>query len=535
MTLKVSMTNKFIGDTTKTWKEWRKSIFVFVLIIILALILRFLKIYVGQQPIFGDEAIYIRWAQVMKAEPTLRFLPMSDGKQPLYMWVLMFLLKPTIDPLLLGRSLSMISGLFTLIGIFVLTNILFKSKKISLLASLFYAVSPFAVFFDSMALVDSMLSMFGIWTVIFAITAVKYMRVDFSMLAGFSLGGALLTKSPGIFFSLMLPFISIINSNSTNIKQTLYKLIKVMIVLLPVYIIAYSMYNFLRLGPNFHLIAQRNKDYIFPISHIWLNPKDPFIFHINDIFNWIWLLGPGVLILITAAGLFLGIKNYRKNTLFLSAIILFPLLINSMFAKVFTARYILFTLPYFFVIASLIYLYKEKGYVIKLIIGLFIAHSIIINYLLVYDIEKAPLPKSERTGYLEEWTAGHGIKEIAEYIKSYHFQNPYEKIIIGTEGYFGTLPDGLQIYLSNYPEITVIGVGIDIKELPISLIESKAAGNKTFLVINSSRLVGNSEDMGLGIIAQYPKALRTPGTHDYSRYGERDSLNLFEVLEIVKE
>ncbi|KKQ37265.1 MAG: hypothetical protein US53_C0023G0020, partial [Candidatus Woesebacteria bacterium GW2011_GWA1_37_7] len=68
MTLKVSMTNKFIGDTTKTWKEWRKSIFVFVLIITLALILRFLKIYVGQQPIFGDEAIYIRWAQVMKAE-----------------------------------------------------------------------------------------------------------------------------------------------------------------------------------------------------------------------------------------------------------------------------------------------------------------------------------------------------------------------------------------------------------------------------------------------------------------------------------
>jgi len=73
MTLKVSMTNRFIGDTTKIWKEWRKSIFVFVLIIILALILRFLKIYVGQQPIFGDEAIYIRWAQVMKAEPTLRF------------------------------------------------------------------------------------------------------------------------------------------------------------------------------------------------------------------------------------------------------------------------------------------------------------------------------------------------------------------------------------------------------------------------------------------------------------------------------
>jgi len=31
------------------------------------------------QPIFADEAIYIRWAQVMRAESTLRFLPLSDG------------------------------------------------------------------------------------------------------------------------------------------------------------------------------------------------------------------------------------------------------------------------------------------------------------------------------------------------------------------------------------------------------------------------------------------------------------------------
>ena len=37
-------------------------------------------------PVFADEAIYIRWAQVMKAESTLRFLPLSDGKQPLFMW-----------------------------------------------------------------------------------------------------------------------------------------------------------------------------------------------------------------------------------------------------------------------------------------------------------------------------------------------------------------------------------------------------------------------------------------------------------------
>jgi predicted membrane-bound mannosyltransferase len=44
-------------------------------------------------PVFADEAIYIRWAQVMKSEPTLRFLPISDGKTPLFMWIMMPLFK----------------------------------------------------------------------------------------------------------------------------------------------------------------------------------------------------------------------------------------------------------------------------------------------------------------------------------------------------------------------------------------------------------------------------------------------------------
>ena len=52
------------------------------------------------QPIFADEAIYIRWAQVMRAEPTLRFISMTDGKTPLFMWVLIPLFKVFKDPFL---------------------------------------------------------------------------------------------------------------------------------------------------------------------------------------------------------------------------------------------------------------------------------------------------------------------------------------------------------------------------------------------------------------------------------------------------
>jgi len=97
------------------------------LILILGLVLRLYNL--NLLPIFGDEAIYIRWAQVMGAQPGLRFLPLTDGKQPLFMWVLMFLVRRFSDPLLIGRLTSVFYGMGTLLGIFSLSYYLFKNKK----------------------------------------------------------------------------------------------------------------------------------------------------------------------------------------------------------------------------------------------------------------------------------------------------------------------------------------------------------------------------------------------------------------------
>ena len=201
------------------FKKWRMTIILLAVVILISLGLRLLKVFVGTQPIFADEAIYVRWAQVMKAEPTLRFLPLSDGKQPLYMWILMFLLKPSFDPLITGRMLSVSMGILSNFGVFVLSYILFKSKKISLIASLLYAVSPFMIFFESMALVDATLTAMGIWFFIFLLLAIRYFRFDLSMVSGFFLGGALLTKSPAVYFSALAPltvFISIFKKNITG-------------------------------------------------------------------------------------------------------------------------------------------------------------------------------------------------------------------------------------------------------------------------------------------------------------------------------
>src|SRR4030042_4438157 len=156
-------------------------------------------------PIFADEAIYIRWSQVMRAEATLRFLPLSDGKQPLFMWLTIPFLKIFSDSLFAGRFLSILAGFGSLIGLFFVSWSLFKNKWVSFLSCFFYSLIPFFVFFDRLALVDSMLMMFGIWLAFLSLWLVRSVKLDLSLISGLVLGGALINKPHAIFFALLLP------------------------------------------------------------------------------------------------------------------------------------------------------------------------------------------------------------------------------------------------------------------------------------------------------------------------------------------
>lgn len=516
-----------MGKFEKIVKDWYKTLFLLFLLVALAFGIRALNLTLI--PVFADEAIYIRWAQVMRAEPTLRFLPLSDGKQPFFMWMVIPFLKVITDPLIAGRLVSVLAGVGTLVGIFLLSYELFKSKKVSLISSFLYAISPFSLFFDRLALTDSLLTTFGVWALYFGVLAVKRLRLDFAMLSGFSLGGGLLTKSPALFYALLLPLTWITGKWPKEKGERVLHLFKLLGFFLATFVIGYGLYNILRLGPNFQMIALRNADYIFPLSHLWTNPKDPFIFLVDRSFEWIWAMGPGTILLLAALGL-LNFKKYPREIIILFSWFLVPILVQSEFARVFTARYILFSLPYLFILGGSAFLLRKTFAKVSIAILLvLIFQAFKFNYLLLSSPEKAGLPTSERTGYLEEWTSGYGIREVSEFLKEEVTREPSKKIIVGTEGYFGTLPDGLQMYLNDRPEITVIGVGIYIDELPSQLVASKKAGNKTYLVVNSTRLKGNPEEMGLALTASYPKALRTEGTKEYQLYGPQEALLFFEV------
>jgi len=448
---------------------------------------------IQQMPVFGDEAIYIRWAQVIKNVETLRFIPLTDGKQPLFMWINSVTLRLFSDPLLSGRIISIFAGAGTITLIFIISFI-FINLSTAIIGSILYLCLPFTFFFDRLATPDNLLSFFGIISLFISILLAKYPRFDLSLLLGFSLGLAWLTKSPAVFF-ILLSYLSFLIINPKNIKFIYYPVIST--------IIAFVIYNILRLGPQFHQIALRNQDYVWPLSEIIRHPLDPLLPHLKDVLNLSQFYISLPLIFLAFILIFIYAPRLIKNRLFILLFIwsLLPLLANSMVAKVFTARYILFTIPPLILALSIIY-QKIISHKYKILNILVMIPNLYTLFLLSTNFLNIKMPSTE-TGYNSDWTSGWGIKPASQYLIS---RSKEKNVIVGTEGYFGTLPDGLQIYTEGQKNLTVIGVGNNLEKLPDSLVNAYLYGDEVYILLNQTRNKLNSLDLTrLELVSSYPK------------------------------
>lgn len=497
----------------KFFNQYKVEIIIFISITVGYFALRLPHLTL--QPIFVDEAIYIRWAQIMKAEPGLRFVSMTDGKPPLFMWVMIPLFKVFSDPLFAGRLLSVFTGFATLLGVFFLGWRSFN-LRVGLWGAFLMAVTPFIVFFDRMALVDTMLAAFSIWSLNLALVLIRYPRIDLAMFLGYSLGGGLLTKPPAFFSIISLPAVLVLFNWKLSDRQ--WKLLKMFGLWMLAVIIAMAIYSILRLGPDFASINSRNQDYVFSPLEIIGRPLDPFIPHLKDLADWFPKLFTWPILVLVAAGFTATLIRRNRYALAILLWSLIPLMIQMFLLKTFTARYILTSIPPLLCLAAWaidLYIPKiklKKYFSLPLVGVLLLIWPLYMNIQLLTAPQKADLPKSERHGYLEDWTAGYGFKEIAQYLAD---QGKNGLVVVGTEGSFGTLPDGLQIYLDKNRQVVIIGGKASVS----AQIRQAATEHPTYFVTNKSRFLYVSE--GLKLIKEFPKA-KNPN-------GYQDAIFLFQV------
>ncbi|PJE68679.1 hypothetical protein COU96_03130, partial [Candidatus Shapirobacteria bacterium CG10_big_fil_rev_8_21_14_0_10_38_14] len=182
-----------------------------------------------------------------KNDANWRFISLTDGKQPLYVWLTMVMMKLIKDPMVAGRFVSVLAGLGSMITIWVVSHFLFKSYRLAFLAAFLYLIFPFALVYDRMALMETTVGFFSVLSLLFGILLVKTLRLDVTLLLGGVLGGGILTKTSGFLSIYFLPLTLFLFDRRD--KKRLFNLLKWAGLALLAVIISQAIYCILRLSP----------------------------------------------------------------------------------------------------------------------------------------------------------------------------------------------------------------------------------------------------------------------------------------------
>lgn len=482
-------------------------------------------------PVFADEAIYIRWAQLIIDDwKQYAFFPLNDGKTPLQMWLMVPSLFAFSDPLFAGRVISVLIGALQVVVIGWMTYVLGGRKKTVALAMVLTTGLPFWYFHHRMALTDALMTLF--FSVVLAATiksqylfakvGLKKPTIIWAALAGVAFGLALWTKIPALLVLPSLPLFIFINQPKNQQQATLsYYSTKLSLISLTV-VVGLGIFGLLKLNPAFGQLFNRGNDFLFPWQEVFLQGKwtqtirnlPSYVVYFGAYFTW-------PLLLMVIAGLFAN-KNQRIfMVLFLAAAAFVGPI--ALLGRVVYPRYLFPAMIALTVAAALSFQHFHDRYLgakptsllaktlISLVLTLFLAqvlgYSGLFIYHNIFDTNKIPFVASDREQYLTEWSSGHGITEVIAFLRD---ESKNQSLAVATEGSFGTLPDALLMYLhrTDVSNLYVEGIGYPVNSLSAKFLERAPSFDRQLLVVNSHRMQLPTE--GLTLVMEVCRPFAAP-------------------------
>lgn len=455
-------------------------------------------------PLFTDEAIYVRWSQIARYDPAWRFISLTDGKQPSFVWITMTLMKFIEDPLMAGRLVSVGAGFFTLIGMFFLGKEIFKNRWVGIISSALYLIFPMALVYDRMALYDSLVGTFSVWSLYLEVLLIRRVRLDVALLLAMVIGGGVLTKTSAFFSIYLLPFSLVLFDIKQ--KEKINRFFKWAALAILAAVLAYGYYSILRLFPLFHIIAEKNSVFVYPL-HDWItHPFNFFMGNFSGLNDWYQHYISLPIIGLVIFSYFIYLKYTREKVL-LAVWFLLPFIALALFGRVLYPRFIFFmalaTLP---LAALSLYRFSEvfkNKLTYAFCFLLFALISLKADYYILTDFKNAPIPRSDLGQYINGWPAGGGIKEMITFLEE---QAKQKKIYVATDGTFGSLPTyAVEIYLGDNKNVEKRGIWPLPEELPEDLIK-KSKIMPVYFILNQAQIVPPKWPVKL--VAQYQKGTK---------------------------
>lgn len=423
-------------------------------------------------PIFCDEAVYIRWAKNVLHDHDW-FVTLGDGKPPLHPWAIVPFLKMVKDPLVAGRLVSVFAGALTTLGIFLMGRD-FKDSRFGALASLLYVVCPFTLWFDRLALTESLLIAIVVFSLFFAVRAAVSGNLLYLIGTGITAGIALLTKGTAFFLFMIVPFAYVLRHPYQKGREKARPLLRWLLAVALSLLLGYGIYSLLRLKISFGLLLDTSANRTLPLSELLTHPFALFPKNIGILVRNLFVLMTPVFFIICFLGLFLGILRKWRPSIFLCIWFLVPVVIVSATSISDFPRFFLISVPpllfgaaYF--VTHLLELFRrarsqgsERGMAVvaALLVILLLAVSIPVGMKLVPMITapaEAGLPHELQCQYVEGWSAGWGIEETADFLE---IESDKENILVGTnDGFFPGY--ALSVYFFGNSNIDYIVASLD--------------------------------------------------------------------------
>jgi 4-amino-4-deoxy-L-arabinose transferase-like glycosyltransferase len=448
--------------------------------------------YLNSLPIFVDEAIYSRWAQIALHDASWRFISLTDGKQPLFIWAAMPFLYFIKDPLIATRLVSVFCGYLTIVGLWY-AGFLLKDKRTGYLAATLGLITPFLFFYDRFAVMESMLTASGIWLFNGAYLLAKTKRLDVALILGMTAGLAFLVKSPAQVFILLIPT-AYVCMQEDKARFSKNNLVKYLALLVLVYILAELINNLQRLSPWMYMITRKNGDFV--ISPLQMLSEHPYRIWQNFVDSQRWLIAY-LTLPIYLISLYGGIKLFKNTPQFflVSAWFWGPLMVLCTTALLYRPRYLVFIVPYLLLYAVTAFPKATRSRL--LILAILSIWPLRFMYQAYFTPLTMPLIKADQD-YVSGWAAGNGVKEISAWLieRSHEVKKDLD---VYTEGTFGLLPHGVELYTSPLSKQVKITGLYPILSVPPLLVRQNAESNKeTYFILNNTQVTAlppNSEEI----------------------------------------
>lgn len=452
-------------------------------------------------PIFADEAIYIRWAQLIIDDwQQYLFFALNDGKSPLFIWLIAPFQFLVSDQLVAARVVSMIVGISQAIASRKVVQALGGGKPAQYMAMGLSVWLPFWFFAQHLALMDGLLTFFLTWTIFFTVQIsqqkiTQQLPIRNVVLLAISIGLGLWTKLPALLFLPGLLLFPWLKAQKWEVRRT--QLIGIVAGIVG----GLSIFACLRISPAFSQLFVRSQD--FAATDFTLASAIPRWFHVLGLFiRTLYQYVTFPVLLLALAGLFYNQSRRKVAVLILTTLFFAGAFIVG--GEVVHSRYFLpailgitlaaalsFEVAYDHWIEGAKNLHRRTLAAIVLVsfLGLSLNSILAFAYTVGWAADSTPFLPEDKEEYLLEWSSGHGIRQVVELLATRNAAG--KSTAVATEGRFGSLPDGILVFFHrrNVDHLYIEGIGqYPVKSIPAQFATRAKDFNQSLLVVNSHRM-----------------------------------------------